>query len=224
MKKKILVLGCSHVSGHGFEDSDNGRIISQHVWPSKISRDFDCEVVNLSSPGQGPLYCVEQIQNYPFLESLSAIMVMWPHSARTLQRIVQRDGIENDIGYHHNPVGIQKWDMVITNYFRTCHNWRTNQVNLIAYTGYVRWLANELEIPVWISTTTDEDHDFLLSKNIVLDTPKDWCSYGQLNRFPQLPDGHFGHKAHEAFYQQYIKSWVQEKVSPPLAHGEQVGL
>ncbi len=213
MTKKILVLGCSHVSGHGFEDTENGKEISEHVWPSKIHRDFGYEVINLSSPGQSPTYCVEKIQEFPDKQSLSAIMVMWPHSERTLQRYTENGDRDTDMPYHHNPIGNSKWDNTIVNYFRHCHNWRVNKVNLLAYIGYVKSLSLEFKIPLWMSTTTDEDQKFLTGKEIHLDTPSDWCTYCQVNEFPQLPDKHWGHKAHEIFYKSFVRNWIKSNVS-----------
>ena len=212
MTKKILVLGCSHVSGHGFEDAKNGKIISEHVWASKITRDFGYEVVNLSSPGHSPAYCVEKIQTFPNKETLSALMIMWPHGERSLQRYTEINGQDTDIPYHHNPINKPRWDMTITNYFKHCHNWRMNKVNLLAYVGYAKSLTAELGIPLWMATSTDEDQLFLVDSNVKLNAPYDWCTFCQKNDYPKLPDGHWGHDAHENFYISLVKPWIKKHV------------
>jgi len=209
--KKILVLGCSHTSGHGFDDSDNGRNISKHVWPSKIANDFDCEVINLSSPGHSPTYCADRLHNFTDKNSLSAIMIQWPHHHRTLMRMTSPHGVDEDIPYHNSDYSAHpRWNNTIISYFKLCHNWRTNTLNLLSYAAYSKMVASQLRIPLWMNTSTSDDYEFLKQNGVELDVPQDWLSYCQLNSLPKLPDGHYGHEAHENFYKEFIKPWLRK--------------
>ena len=213
--KKILVSGCSHVFGHGFNDSVDGTTPSVHAWPAKIRRDFGCEIVNLSGPGQSPSWCIEQIQNYQPKSELAAILIIFPFSARKLMRKRLKDGTEEDTPYCFNftvPKRFKRWKEIADSYYLLCHNYRSDIVDIAAYIGYLKSLSFEYGFPVWVSTSEPEDHKSLKSRGVQLDSDLDWSSYANKNQLPKLPDGHYGALAHESFYQEYIKPWLVEKV------------
>ncbi len=214
MLKKIFISGCSHVLGHGFEDSLDGQNPSIHAWPAKILRDFNCEVINTSQSGESPIYCVEQLQKYQHKELLSAIIVQFPDRMRYLHRKARED-----FPYHHsfNQSGDPFWDSIIGKYYRLCHNWRTNDINLLAYAGYFECIAKKYNIPLWINSHDREDFSLLKDHGFVLDGRESWLKYCEVNNFDRLPDGHYGHEAHERWYYEYIKPWLQEKVFASVA-------
>jgi len=215
MLKKILIAGCSHVVGHGFEDSLDGSVPSVHAWPAKISRDFDCEIINTGQSGQSPTYCVDQLQKYQNKETLSAIIVQFPNRMRSLHS--KRLGVINeDFPYHHSPTDSKSWDTTISNYYKFCHNWKTNDINLLSYAGYFEYISKKFNIPLWINCVDMHDLNFLKGHGFLLSNRKSWSQYCQVNDFDQLPDGHYGHDAHERWYNEYIKPWLQEKVFAPV--------
>ena len=216
MTKKILVLGCSHVSGHGFEDAVKGDRHSVHAWPAKIPRDFDVEVINYSAAGQSTTYCVEKLQQYSDKQSLSAIIVLLPFRVRKLMSRTLPDNTVEDVPYNLYSIGDPRWESVMEQYQKTCFNWRVNDIDFIAYYGYFRWVSLTYNIPLWIDCTTEEDHDLLIDNGLELSMPMDWFQWCEENNFPRLPDTHYGHEAHEQFYLQYIKPWLQEKVFAPV--------
>lgn len=217
MTKKILVLGCSHVSGHGFEDAVKGDRHSVHAWPAKISKDFDVEVINYSSPGQNATYCVEKLQKYPNKQSLSAIILLFPFRSRMMMSRKLPNGEVEDVPYNLYSINDHRWDSVMNQYQKICHNWRVNDINFIAYYTYFQCISSTYNIPLWIACTTKEDHDLLSENNLELSMSMDWFQWCQENDFPKLPDTHYGHEAHEQFYLQYIKPWLQEKVFASVA-------
>jgi hypothetical protein len=209
MKKKILIAGCSHVSGHGFEDSITGVGLSKYAWPAMIEKDFDVEVFNYSKPGASPDYCIEKIQNFDDKQSLSAILVMLPHSSRSLKQIVRDDGTIEDEFYHHGYISTHdRWDKIMAAYYKICHNWRTDNVNMLAYAGYLNFISTTYNIPLWVTTTTSSDQMLLTKHKFQLEMTTDWMTYCTKHRFSRLPDGHFGHDAHIDFYKRYVKQWL----------------
>lgn len=212
---KILVSGCSHVFGHGFNDSLNGLTPSIHAWPAKINRDFGYEIVNFSGPGQSPNWCMEQIQDYQDKSQLVAILMMFPFSGRKMMKKRLKDGTDEDTPYWGNFTVTKRWRRwkeTADNYYALCHNYKSDIVDMISHIGYLRSLHYEYKFPVWISTSEPGDHASLTAKGLVLDSDLDWCSYANKHKMPKLPDGHFGALAHESFYQEYIKPWLIEKV------------
>lgn len=213
--KKILVSGCSHVFGQGFEDSPLGERPSKHAWPAFISKEFDCEIINLSQPGVGISSCIEKIQQYEPKNELSAIMIILPFSGRRLYRHIAQSGYETDVHYHHSGEFAQlgaRWNKTIADFYRYCYNFRLDHVELISHMAYVRWLGNHFNIPVWVTTSTNVDIEYLNSQGIQLDTDQDWCSYCQLRKYDKLPDLHFGHAAHINFYKDHIRPWLLQHV------------
>ena len=212
MTKKILILGCSHVSGHGFEDAPNGERHSKHAWPAKILKDFDVEIVNYSAPGQSTTYCVEKLQNYSDKKSLSAIMVLLPFRLRMLMSKTLANGTVVDVANNLCGIGDARWESVLENYQMICHNWRVHDIDFLAYYGYFQWISYMYNIPLWISCSIQEDLIFLKNNGIELSMPTAWYTWCEENKFPRLRDDHFGHEAHEQIYLKYIKPWLQEKV------------
>ena len=209
MKKKVLITGCSHVSGHGFEDNITGARQSKHAWPEMVKQDFDTEVINYSIAGAGPDYCVEGIQNFENKQSLSAILVMLPHSRRSLQSIIRDNGNTEDEFYCHGLTSHdRRWNQVMAAYYKVCHNWRVDDINLLAYAGYLNFVSKTYNIPLWLTTSTSNDHNLLTKHNIQLATLADWQTYCTTNKFAKLPDGHFGHDAHSNFYKRFVNPWL----------------
>lgn len=212
MKKKILITGCSHVAGHGFEDNIDGAGHSKHAWPAIIQRYYDVDVIDLSRSGAAPSYCVESVQTFNFKETLSAIMVMLPHSSRTLQQIFRNGHIEDEYFHHGYISNDDRWGKIMAAYQKVCHNPRVEDINMLAYAGYLKYISTTYNIPLWLTVSTTEDHDFLLKNKIYLSTSIDWMKYCYDRNFPRLPDGHWGHEAHQTFYQEFINPWLQNKL------------
>lgn len=209
MKKKVLITGCSHVSGHGFDDNLAGALRSKHAWPAMVAQDFDVEVINYSIAGASPDYCVEGIQNFEDKSSLSAILVMLPHSNRSLQSITLDNGTVEDEYYHHGFTGpSQRWNQIMAAYYKVCHNWRVDNINLLAYAGYLNFISTTYKIPLWLTSSTFNDYEMLVKHNIQMSTPTDWQSYCTANKFPRLSDGHFAHEAHFNFYRKFVNPWL----------------
>ena len=212
MKKKILVIGCSHVAGHGFEDNVSGAGHSKHAWPAIIEQNFNVEVIDYSRPGASQDYCVESVQTFNFKETLSAIMVMLPHSSRTLQQI-RRNGAVDDEFFHHGYISNDaRWDKIMGAYHKVCHNPRVDNINMLAYAGYLKYISLTYNIPLWLTVSSTDDYEFLPKNNVQLSTPADWMKYCDDRKFPRLPDGHWGHEAHQTFYQEFINPWLQNNL------------
>jgi hypothetical protein len=214
MTKKILILGCSHVSGHGFEDNVAGFHHSKYAWPSIIKQVFDVEIIDYSASGQSPIYCVEKLQQYSDKELLSAIMIILPYRMRTLMSRTLPNGVVEDVPYNLQGIDDSRWESVLENYQLTCHNWRVHDIDFLAYYGYFHWVSSKYNIPLWINCSTKDDYSFLKDNKLELSMPMDWYTWCEENKFPRLPDNHFGHEAHEQLYLKYIKPWLQEKVFP----------
>jgi len=213
MKKKILITGCSHVSGHGFDDNVAGALHSKYAWPAMVAQTFDAEVINYSIAGASPDYCVEGIQNFEDKQSLSAILVILPHSQRSLQSITHTNGkIGDEFYYHDLTTHDRRWNQIISAYYKVCHNWRVGNINLLAYAGYLNFISATCNIPLWLTTSTFDDYDLLTKHNIQMSMPAAWQTYCTNNKFPKLPDGHFGHEAHLHFYKKFINPWLINKL------------
>jgi hypothetical protein len=212
MKKKILITGCSHVAGHGFEDNIDGAGHSKYAWPAIIQRNYDVEVIDLSTGGASAPSCIEGVQTFNFKKSLSAIMVMLPDSSRTLQKISQNGRVE-DQNYHYNYIAIDvRWNKIMSAYQKVCHNPRVETINMLSYAGYLKYISTTYNIPLWLTVSSSNDYEFLLKNNIQLSTPIDWVTYCGDRGFPRLPDGHWGHETHQTFYQEFINPWLHEKI------------
>jgi hypothetical protein len=214
MSKKILISGCSHVFGHGFDDSLDGKFPSQYAWPHMIQQNFDCETINLSSPGSSPISCIEGIQNFKNKKELSAIMIILPGSNRYLYRTLDQNSNPQDVYYTAYGQINSNWDRVLEKYYRVCHNWRTSDINFISYAGYLQHLSVSHKIPLWLGTVLDEDHTLLKRHGLNLNFSPSWETYCQTRNFDRLADGHYGHNAHKTFFSEFVSPWLEKKFSP----------
>ena len=207
--KNIFVAGCSHVSGHGFEDCIDRRSHSKHAWPAKIIRDFHYNVINFSCGGISPIYSTEKLQNYKEKNKLDAIMVLLSYRHRYIYNYVENE--ENvDHHYYAGNFPNNRFGILLKSYYKYCHSDKTDLINFVSYAGYFHYISKEYNIPLWISTVDQKDFNLLKEHNINLTSEFSWNEFCNNHNFPRLPDMHFGHKAHEAFYQRYIKPWIQK--------------
>jgi len=215
MKNKIFVLGCSHVSGHGFEDNVKGDTHSVHAWPAKIAKDFNCEVIDKSWAGQGVDSCVMHLQEYPHKDELGSLIVMLPFSRRMLQRVTS-NGKKEDMTFLAHPINVPYWDRIMDQYMKHCHNEKMYNVNFLSYYTYFRFISQQFKIPLWIGANTLGDRQILEMYGHRVSWKYDWMEWCIDNNFPRCPDGHFAHLAHETFYQDVIKPWLTNftKITP----------
>jgi hypothetical protein len=98
-KRKILVAGCSHVYGSGLPDCKiPGAGPSEYAWPALLSKEFGCDVINLSKPGNSLGDIANKLMYFYPKHKLSGILLIAPHSGRFLiknEELPQNNNIDN---------------------------------------------------------------------------------------------------------------------------------
>jgi hypothetical protein len=206
--KKIIVGGCSHVFGHGLPDCIEGITPSKLAWPSFIEKDFSCEIINFSEPGNSTTKIIRSIINYSEIKSVSAIIILLPFSKR---RLLMHNNIEHNYTCTW-PEYSKLFSHSLQRYEKYCHNESTDNVNFISYVGYLNYISIKYCIPLWLSGTIKEDQELLQSHGFEIGMPDDWSSFCYRKKYTTTPDGHWGPDAHVGLYGQYIKPWLVENI------------
>lgn len=207
--KKILVGGCSHVFGHGLPDCIEGKQPSQMAWPALIEKDFQCEIINFSEPGNSTVKLIRSIQQYDMLSTVSAILIILPYSKRKLLKFNA-----GEYSYTCTPPALHSrvWNLAFERYQLYCHNDSTDDVSFLSHVGYLNFISIKYNIPLWISSSAREDHELLQAHDFEVGVPDDWTHYCYINRFSTTRCGHYGEDAHKGLYKNYIKPWLLDKV------------
>jgi hypothetical protein len=207
--KKIIVGGCSHVFGHGLPDCIEGLTPSKLAWPALIEREFSCEIINFSEPGNSCIKNVRSIQNFKDLNSVSAILILLPYSKR---RVLKNGNEEYNFTCTTPNNSNKLWNTTFERYQLYCHHDTTDDVNYLSYVGYLNYISLKHGIPLWVSGSVREDHELLQAHNFEVGMPDDWTHFCYTNKFSTTPDGHYGVDAHLGLYRNYIKPWLRNKV------------
>lgn len=183
--KKIYVSGCSHVYGHGFPDSRRGDKPSKYAWPQLLKKE-GFEIVNHSIPGNSAARVAYNFINYNEKQSLDGIAVIFPD----MHRFLIKDQYGNDDNYY--PEIFPKPNKYFKYYLKNIRNDKAEIAEFVSYVSLFYFFAAELDIPIYtmVSISPDRFVEQLLSKEI-----PSWNEF--CYNYPRLPDGHYGHEAHE---------------------------
>lgn len=211
--KRILVSGCSHVFGHGLPDCIDGRIEnpSKYAWPNLIRQYYKCEVINQSEAGNSALNLVKKFINYEEKSSLDAIIVIVPFRERFV--------FKNPFGEVHNFVGgnIETYKNIDRKWFKSFLYYLTRirsddeDYNYISNVSYFYYISKMLNIPLWIATS-DYPDALLLENHVDLTFEYTWTTYCGNNNFSRCDDGHYGIDAHQTFFEEILKPWLNNNV------------
>ena len=215
--REILVAGCSHVFGHGLPDclapqQSGGYQPSKFAWPHLLGEWSNSNIVNISKPGNSLGKIAYDILNYKNFKRLSGIIIILPTSERFLIR-GDSEPVETFL------IASKKYTTVksnaVMNYLEHLQSDEINKVNYISQISYIVSMANNYNIPLWISAGSQADHDLLTSTENIpfsLNTEKSWYQYYVDHGYPLTPDRHLDIPAHTDFFENFIKPWVTKNI------------
>lgn len=207
--KKILVGGCSHVFGHGLADCIEGSTPSKMAWPALIEREFSCEILNFSQAGNSCVKNIRSIQNFKDLNSVAAILIILPYSRR---RLLKNGNDEFNFTCTPPDNSNKLWNTTFERYQIYCHDDTTDDVNYLSYAGYLNYISLKYSIPLWLTSSEQEDQELLQAHNFEVSMSDAWTHYCYKSKFSTTPDGHYGADAHASLYMNNIRPWLRNKV------------
>lgn len=84
---RLIAHGCSFTYGHGLKDchippNNPGPKHSNLAWPSKVSKHFDINLVNLSHPGASNKLILHKILEYEDYKKDDIVVILWTYNRR----------------------------------------------------------------------------------------------------------------------------------------------
>lgn len=228
-KLNIFVLGCSHVSGHGFEDCLDGEGHSKYSWPCMLESLYKdhIDVINLSRAGNSIDYLCYDFQTHKDKHKVDGIIGFLPLSSRFMALNTKKGHGPRIVTVMPSSLDLYKelgkWYRATKAYIQYLRTEEKDTVDLInSYSFFLHW-AKKHNAGFWLGTSDAIDYDTLVEHGVV-ETCMEynigpsqyiWNDY-RARDFEALEDGHLGKEAHQDFLDVVAIPWIEDLITRKL--------